>query len=196
MKDDITVKELFKAIAGIGYSQRIEAIEAIGEILGNMEVQFCSQCGGAFVKGYWDGRQGYCSDPCLLEEFGTMENWYQHYRKNLNLEGEAYWSDWTSFEGEDQVVEAYNGILLPALAKAREEERKEKSQPSLLTFWDYRMLVDFCERHIDPDRRIWYWGEMDTFNGELHTLNELKADAKEDWFEDGGPVKLWIFRDR
>lgn len=193
MKDDITVKELFNAIAKIGYKQRIEAIEDIGDMLSNMEVQFCDICGGAFLKGYWDGGRGYCSDLCLLEEFGTMEEWYRYYEKSL---GEAYWSDWTSFEGEDQVVEAYNGILLPALAKAREEEKKEKNQPALLTFWNYKTLVDFCERHIDPDKRIWYWGDMDTFNGELYTLNELKADAKEDWFEDGGPVKLWKFRDR
>lgn len=61
-------------------------------------------------------------------------------------------------------------------------------------FSSERELVEFLmnAEYTDPYDRYWY-GEIENFNGETYTAEEVLEDICPEWFEDDQKVKLYIF---
>lgn len=61
-------------------------------------------------------------------------------------------------------------------------------------FSSERELMEFLmnAEYTDPYDRYWY-GEIENFNGETYTAEEVMEDICPEWFEDGQKVKLYIF---
>lgn len=61
-------------------------------------------------------------------------------------------------------------------------------------FSSERELVEFLmnAEYTDPYDRYWY-GEIENFNGETYTAEEVMEDICPEWFEDDQKVKLYIF---
>ena len=189
----MTVRELFRNIANIENTElRIDYICSTCSYLGTFGIKFCDKCGTAFLEGYYDGANFYCSDACLHDAYSPKE-WAEMTEGDYS---EAYWSDWTELDDAQSLADAYNDILLPALRKAEEIQEEKRNKPSLYTFWTYDSLFAFCDKSSGDDRRIWYRGDLDTFNDELYTLQELMDEAEEDWFNGDDPVMLWKFKNR
>ena len=63
-----------------------------------------------------------------------------------------------------------------------------------LEFTSEYELMEFLmtAKDIDPNDRYWY-GEIENFNGETYTAEEVLEDMCPEWFEDGQKMKLHIF---
>lgn len=54
-------------------------------------------------------------------------------------------------------------------------------------------LRNFIEMYKDDKELHYYYGDIDCFNGEYYTLDDLAADACDEWFEDGAIGYIYEF---
>ncbi len=102
MSDELTFKELLRKADKNG---KLDFVKDM--LVEAFELRFCSICGKAFSKGYYDGDnwgRHYCSDKCLHTCY-TSEEWDEAYGDG---ETENYWSDW---EGDPEIIRLYNEFL-------------------------------------------------------------------------------------
>lgn len=85
------------------------------------------------------------------------------------------------------------------LREALDEIEDRSEDPGRPYYWsgDFesrKELEDFLRRNAKeyPEERYWY-GDMDCFNGETYTAEEVLADLQDEWFEGDWYVKLHVF---
>ena len=85
------------------------------------------------------------------------------------------------------------------LREALDEIEDRSEDPGRSYYWsgDFesrKELEDFLRRNAKeyPEERYWY-GDMDCFNGETYTAEEVLADLQDEWFEGDWYVKLHVF---
>lgn len=85
------------------------------------------------------------------------------------------------------------------LREALDEIEDRSEDPGRSYYWsgDFESrneLEDFLRSNAKehPEERYWY-GDMDCFNGETYTAEEVLADLQDEWFEGDWYVKLHVF---
>ena len=56
-------------------------------------------------------------------------------------------------------------------------------------------LMYFIEDRVDDKRSHYYWGNIENFDNEMYTLDDLMEDIDLSWFEDGGVVSVYDFEE-
>ena len=62
-----------------------------------------------------------------------------------------------------------------------------------LTFTNYEELMEWLESRKDEREKLYYYGDIECFNGELYTIENIMHDAEPAWFEDGGVCEIYEF---
>lgn len=61
------------------------------------------------------------------------------------------------------------------------------------TFETMEELINFIDMYKDDKTKHYYYGDIDCYNGEVYSLEDLANDVCEDWFSDDGLVHLYEF---
>lgn len=61
------------------------------------------------------------------------------------------------------------------------------------TFKTLEELRKFIDMYKDDKAEHYYYGDIDCYNGDLYSLEDLENDVCEDWFSDDGLVHLYEF---
>ncbi|MDD7536042.1 MAG: hypothetical protein SPK48_00890 [Bullifex sp.] len=85
------------------------------------------------------------------------------------------------------------------MREALDEIEDRSEDPGRSYYWsgDFKSrkeLEDFLRRNAKehPEERYWY-GDMDCFNGETYTAEEVLADLQDEWFEGDSYVMFHVF---
>ena len=61
------------------------------------------------------------------------------------------------------------------------------------TFTSMDELMEFCDSRRDDKEAHYYWGFIENFDGEKYTIDDLRKEASEEWFEDGAESNIYEF---
>lgn len=56
-------------------------------------------------------------------------------------------------------------------------------------------LKKFLEERKDEERELFYYGDLDTLDGNLYTIKDIEKDMDPSWFEDGGVSTVYEFEE-
>lgn len=65
-----------------------------------------------------------------------------------------------------------------------------------LTFTTYEELMAWLESRKDEREKLYYYGDIECFNGELYTIENIMHDAEPAWFKDGGVCEIYEFEEK